>query len=85
VISHGRTTAELPLNQGCVSAQRKTYGEETCIILMNISPDSSVADLSAYRDWNLSVSLTVDGERPKEKGTDLHLPPWSVVILTPNT
>ncbi len=85
VISHGRTTAELPLNQGCVSAQRKTYGEETCIILMNISPDSSVADLSAYRDWNLSVSLTVDGKSPKEKGTDLHLPPWSVVILTPNT
>ena len=40
VISHGDTTAEVPLNQGCVSAQRKTWNDESCIILMNVSAES---------------------------------------------
>jgi glycosidase len=60
VISHGRTTAEAALNRGCISAQRKTWGEESCIILMNISPDAAAVDLSGYADWVLAASLSAD-------------------------
>ena len=82
-ISHGRTTAETALNTGCVSAQRKTWGDETCIILMNISPDQATADLSAYADWTLAASLSADGNAITLDGTTLHLPAYGVAVLIP--
>ncbi|MBQ7872051.1 MAG: DUF3459 domain-containing protein [Oscillospiraceae bacterium] len=83
VISHGSTTAETALNVGCVSAQRKTWNEQTCIILMNIAPDAAQVDLSAYADWTLAASLSADGNPITLEGTSLELPAWGVAILLP--
>ena len=82
-ISHGRTTAEAALNTGCVSAFRKTWGEESCIVLMNISPDAAQADLSAYGDWALVASLSAEGSPITQSGTTLTLPPYATAVLLP--
>ena len=82
-ISHGRTTAEAALNTGCVSAFRKTWGEESCIVLMNISPDAAQADLSAYGDWALAASLSAEGTPITLEGTTLVLPPYGTAVLLP--
>ena len=84
VISHGSTTAETALNRGCISAQRKTWGEQTCIILMNIDPESAQVDLSAYADWYLAASLSANGKNVSMKSTTLELPAYGVAVLLPN-
>ena len=83
VISHGRTTCETALNVGCVSAQRKTWDEETCIILMNIDENAATADLSAYADWTLAATLSADGNPVTLEGTALNLPAYGLAVLRP--
>lgn len=82
-ISHGRTTAEAALNTGCVSAFRKTWGEESCIVLLNISPETSQADLSTYGDWTLAASLSAEGSPITLEGATLVLPPYAAAVLLP--
>ena len=81
-IARGIPTAETDLNKGCVSAYRKTWGEESCIILMNISGEKAEVDLSAYADWDMAASLSANGERISLKGSTLKLPAWGVAVLT---
>ena len=81
VISHGIPTAETALNACCVSATRKTWGEESCIILMNISTAQKQCDLSDYSDFTLVGSLTVDETPITQSGTQLTLPPYAVAVL----
>ena len=85
VISHGRTTCETALNVGCVSAQRKTWNEETCIILMNIDPNGADVDLSAYQDWEVKVCLSADGGEfmMKPESSVFCMPAYGVAILQP--
>ena len=83
VISHGRTTCETALNVGCISAQRKTWDQETCIILMNIAPDAAQVDLSAYADWNLAATLSADGNPVELNGTTMNMPAYGVAVLVP--
>ncbi len=83
VISHGQTTAETALNKGCVSAQRKTWEDDSCIILMNISQDAATVDLANYADWELATSLSADGNPITLDGTTLNLSAWGVAILLP--
>ena len=83
VISHGRITAENALNVSCVSAQRKTWNEETCIILMNISDTAAQVDLSSYASWNMVTSLSANGEPVSLDGTNLSLPAYGIAILQP--
>ena len=83
VIARGTTTAETELNVNCISAQRKTWGEEECLILMNINTEAAQVDLSAYEGWTLAASLSADGgEISLEAGT-LNLPPFGTAILIP--
>ena len=82
-IARGIPTAETALNTGCVSAYRKTWEEESCIVLMNISEEKAQVDLSAYADWTMAASLSAEGSKIKQKGDMLHLPPWGVAILIP--
>ncbi len=84
VISHGRTTAETALNVGCISAFRKTWNEDSCIILMNISPEAAQVDLSAYADWHLAAKLSADGAPVVLSGTTLDLPAFGTAVLLPN-
>ena len=84
VISHGRVTEEKALNTGFISAQRKTWENETCIILMNMSSDAAQVDLSAYVDWSLAASLSADGKKISLKGNTLQLSAWGVAVLIPN-
>lgn len=81
VISHGRTTEEKALNVNCVSAQRKTWGEEECIILMNISENAAQVDLSAYEGWTLAASVSADGGAIAMDGSMLDLAAWGVAVL----
>ncbi len=83
-ISHGRTTCETALNVGCISATRRTWNEEQCIILMNIAPDAGQADLSAYADWTVAATLSADGNEAVLNGTTLELPAFGVAVLVPN-
>ena len=83
VISHGRTSAETALNVDCVSAQRKTWGEESCIILMNVDAVAAEVDLSGYADWELVASLSADGNEIAMDGSNLTIPAFGVAILRP--
>ncbi|MBQ2927295.1 MAG: DUF3459 domain-containing protein [Oscillospiraceae bacterium] len=83
VISHGRTTAENQLNAGCVSAFRKTWNGESCIILMNIDEEAAAVELSAYEGWTLAASLSVSEETVTREGASLTLPAWGVAVLIP--
>lgn len=81
VISHGATTAEAALNVGCVSAQRKTWNEQECIILMNIDSNAAQVDLSEYADWTLAASVGVDDSAIEMNGTTLDLPAYGIAVL----
>ena len=83
-IARGRVTCETALNVGCVSAFRKTWNDQSVIILMNIAPDAAQADLSAYADWNLAAALSADGNEITLNGTTLELPAFGVAVLLPN-
>ena len=82
-IARGIPTAEAALNTGCVSATRRTWNEESCIILMNISAEDAAVDLADYADWELTASLSANGDKIKLKSSKLDLPAWGVAILTP--
>ena len=84
VISHGVTTEEVSLNVGCISAQRKTWNDQECIILMNINTEAAQVDLSAYADWKLVATLSVDGEPTEMDGTTLNMSGCGIAILLPN-
>ena len=85
MIARGRVTAETALNVGCVSAQRKTWNDQECIILMNISPETGSADLSGYADWTVAATLSADGGEITLEGATLNLPPYGVAVLLPNS
>ena len=81
VISHGIPTAETALNVNCVSATRKTWGEESCLILMNISTEEKQCDLTGYEAFTLVGTLTVDERGVTQIGNQLILPPYAVAVL----
>ena len=83
-ISHGGTTAETALNTACVSAQRKTWEGESCILLMNIDTESAAVDLTAYADWTMAASLSANGESITLEGASLTLPAYGVAVLIPS-
>ena len=84
VISHGRITVEDALNVNCVSAQRKTWNDQECIILMNINTVAAQVDLSAYGDWTVAATLSADGNEIVLNGTTLDMPAFGIAILIPN-
>ena len=81
-IARGIPTAETALNTGCVSACRRTWGDESCLILMNIDSNPASVDLTGYEDWTLAASLSADGNEITAD-TALHLPAWGVAVLLP--
>ena len=81
-ISHGRTTAETALNKGCVSAFRKTWNTEECIVLMNISPEAATVDLTGYEGWYMAAQLCVAAENCAAEGS-LQMPAYAVAVLLP--
>ena len=83
VISHGDTTAETALNKGCVSAQRKTWNDKTCIILMNIDTQATHVDLSGYAEYTLAAAVSTTDEMVTMDETTLHLPAYGLAVLTP--
>lgn len=83
VISHGKTVPEEALNVNCISAQRKTWGDEVCIILMNINTAAAQVDLSAYADWTMVASLSADGDEITMDGTTLNLSAYGTAVLVP--
>ena len=85
VISHGIPTAEDVLNVDCISAQRKTWGEEECIILMNIHSEPAQVDLTGYEGWYLAASLAVDENPVAMDGSLLNMPAYGVAVLLPTS
>ena len=82
-IARGIPTAETALNTGCVSAYRKTWNDEMCIILMNIDANPATVNLTDYEGWELAAKLSADGNEVALSGTTLNLPAWGVAVLTP--
>ena len=81
-ISHGRSTAETALNKDCISAFRKTWNQEECIILMNISPDEGTVDLTGYEGWYMAAQLSA-GEECAYQDASLQMPAYAVAVLLP--
>lgn len=84
VLSHGKTTVEDALNVNCVSAYRKTWNDQECIVLMNINTAGVQVDLSAYADWTVVATLSADGNEIVANGTALELPAYGTAVLIPN-
>ena len=82
-IARGIPTAETALNNGCVSAYRKTWNDEMCIILMNIDANAAAVDLTGYENWEMVAKLSADGNEITMNGTTLNLPAWGVAVLQP--
>ena len=80
-IARGIPEAETALNVGCVSAYRKNWSDQSCIILMNIDANAATVDLSGYSDWTLAATLSADGNDITMDGTALNLPAWGVAVL----
>jgi glycosidase len=83
VIARGVQTCEKALNVGCVSAVHKTWGEEECIILINLDDEAASSDLSAYGDWELTATLSVDESNITMDGSKLNLSAYGIAIFTP--
>lgn len=81
VISHGIPTCEVPLNTGCVSAVRKTWNKQECIILMNIHYEPAEVSLDDYADFSLAASLSTNGEPIVLDGSALTLPLCGTAVL----
>lgn len=81
-ISRGVPTAEVALNQGTISATRKTWGGECAIVLMNIGTQESSCDLRDYASYTLAGTLTVDEAPVTLENNTLTLPPYAVAVLT---
>ena len=84
VISHGRVTVEDALNVNCVSAYRKTWNDQECIILMNVNTVAAQVDMSAYADWTVVATLSADGNEIVVNGSALELPAFGTAVLIPN-
>lgn len=84
VISHGVPTVEAALNTGCISAHRKTWEDQECIIIMNIASQAAQVDLSAYADWSMVAGVSADGEPITMEGTTLNISACGIAILLPN-
>ena len=85
VISHGKVSVEEKLNVGCVSAVRKTWNDQECIILMNIDEAAApTVDLSAYADWKMVAGLSANNEPISMDGSNLNLPAFGIAVLIPN-
>lgn len=83
-MARGATTAETALNSGCVSAFRKDWGQESCIVLMNIQEAPAQVDLSNYSDWTLAATLSVDGTAITVEENVLNLNGFGTAVLIPN-
>ena len=85
VIARGVPTAEAALNTGCVSALRKTWNDQQCIILMNVDDDEAgvQVDLTAYADWNLAAILSANGQPITLEDSTLTMPAYGIAILVP--
>ena len=85
VMSRGVTSCETELNQGCISAFRKTWNDASCIVLMNIASEAAQLDLSAYADWTVAATLSADGNEIVLNGSVLDLPAFATAVLIPAT
>ena len=81
-LSRGIPREEAALNQGCVSAVRKTWEGEACIVLMNIQEEEAEVDLSGYSDWELGASLSAGSIPVSFQEETLVLPPFGVAVMT---
>ena len=82
-IARGRVTAETALNQGCISACRKTWNDQSCIVLMNIASQPSRVDLTDYGSWEVAATLLTGEADIVLTENNVELPAFATVILTP--
>ncbi len=66
-----------------ITALKKTYQDQSIIILMNINPEESTITLSKeeYGYEGIEAALTTRVEQPKLEGDAITLPPYGIVVL----
>ena len=80
-LASGSSRPETFLNQGCVSAVRKSWQGRDSILLMNIDDQPAVVDLTSYEDWDLAAALAAGQEPVSMAGSTLVLPPYGLAVL----
>ena len=80
-LANGIPQPEETLNQGCISAVRKSWQGKDCILLMNIDDQPASVDLTAYGDWSLWAALAAGEEPVKLEDHTLALPPYGLAIF----
>ena len=82
-IARGRVTAETGLNTGCVSAYRKIWNDQSCIIMINIASQPATVDLTDYGFWEVAATLLTGETDIALSENALELPAYAVALLTP--
>lgn len=81
-IARGEIEGLTEVTDTAVAAMKKTYGEESCIILMNASAEEKTVTLSKSNGYEEIVGqLTVNEVNPVLEGENITLPAYGVVIL----
>lgn len=81
-IARGDITVLEEVTDTAVAAMKKTYGEDSCIILMNATAEEKTVTLAKSNGYEeIAGELTVNAEEPVLEGENITLPPYAVVIL----
>lgn len=81
-IARGQIEAVEEVTDTAIAAMKKTYEEDSCIILMNTTQEEKQVTLSKSVGYESIVGeLTVSSVEPTLDGETITLPPYAVVIL----
>ena len=82
-IPRGMNTVMKEIEDGDICAVAKTYEDKSIYLLYNISEKEKVISVSkkTYPYEKMTDYLSVDGQKAKQKGETITLPPFSIVIL----
>lgn len=81
-IARGQIEAIEEVEDASIAAMKKTYGNDSCIILMNTTQEEKQITLSKTIGYeNIVGELTVSSKEPVLEGETIILPPYAVVIL----
>ena len=81
-IARGEIEVLTEVTDNSIAAMKKTYGEKSCIILMNTTAEEKTVSLAKSNGYEgIAGELTVNVAEPVLEGETITLPAYAVVIL----